>query len=328
MVGGRETRVTGAFNRATQAKRQTGSAFKPFVYAAALDMGYHWDDFILDEPYCVNVKGSGNWCPKNYTRRHYGNVSLTESLARSLNIPAVKLAQDVGLEAVRSVASMFGIEGDLAAGPALALGASETTLLDTTGAYAGILNGGSAVVPYGLSTLSLVGDSEPLMVQSGGIGERVISRQAAQQLVYMMNQVVDAGTGQRAAIEGLEIAGKTGTTNSARDAWFIGFTAEYVMGVWMGNDDNTPLKGVTGGELPAEMWREAMVGIQSQLVPPPLPMIRPDHKPRFNTPEPAAPAQIDQQPNQSNTPQGKKPKGNAVEDALLGVLRSIFGKKQ
>ncbi|WP_371169532.1 transglycosylase domain-containing protein [Aliiroseovarius sp. 2305UL8-7] len=325
MVGGRETRVTGAFNRATQAKRQTGSAFKPFVYAAALDVGYRWDDFILDEPYCVNVAGSGEWCPKNYTRKHYGTVSITEALARSLNVPAVKIAEDVGLEAVRAVASMFGIESDLAAGPALALGASESTLLETTGAYAGILNGGSAVIPYGLTELNLVGDSDPLMTQAGGIGERVISQQAAQQLVYMMNQVVDAGTGTRAKVDGVEIAGKTGTTNSARDAWFIGFTAEYVMGVWMGYDDNTPLKGVTGGGLPAEMWHDAMVAIQSELVPTPLPMIHPNGPPRFDGQIIDSQGQIVNVP-QSNRPQNGQSVGEAVEDALIGVLRSIFGK--
>ncbi|MCK8483364.1 penicillin-binding protein [Aliiroseovarius sp. S2029] len=326
MVGGRETKVTGAFNRATQAKRQTGSAFKPFVYAAALDMGYRWDDFILDEPYCVNVPGSGEWCPKNYTRKHYGNVSLTEALARSLNIPAVKVAEDVGLEAVRSVASMFGIESDLAAGPALALGASESTLLETTGAFAGILNGGSAVIPYGLTELSLVGESDPLMTQTGGIGERVISQQAAQQLVYMMSRVVEAGTGSRAKIDGLEIAGKTGTTNSSRDAWFIGFTAEYVMGVWMGYDDNTPLKGVTGGGLPAEMWREAMVRIQSELVPTPLPMIRPGSAPQFDGRLITSDGRVIQGQGQGRRPQGGQNVGQAVEDALIGVLRSIFGK--
>ncbi len=324
MVGGRETKVTGAFNRATQAKRQTGSAFKPFVYAAALDMGYRWDDFIVDEPYCVNVAGSGEWCPKNYTRKHYGTVSLTEALARSLNIPAVKVAEDVGLEAVRSVASMFGIESDLAAGPALALGASESTLLETTGAFAGILNGGSAVIPYGLTELSLVGESDPLMTQTGGIGERVISQQAAQQLVYMMNRVVEAGTGSRAKIDGLEIAGKTGTTNSARDAWFIGFTAEYVMGVWMGYDDNTPLKGVTGGGLPAEMWHEAMVRIQSELVPTPLPMIRPGSAPQFDGRLITSDGRVFSDPG--GRPQGGQNVGQAVEDALIGVLRSIFGK--
>ena len=324
MVGGRETKVTGAFNRATQAKRQTGSAFKPFVYAAALDMGYRWDDFILDEPYCLNVPGSGQWCPKNYTRQHYGNVSLTEALARSLNVPAVKVAEDVGLEAVRSVASMFGIESDLAAGPALALGASESTLIETTGAFAGILNGGSAVIPYGLTELSLVADKEPLMTQTGGIGERVISQQAAQHLVYMMSRVVEAGTGSRAKIDGLEIAGKTGTTNSARDAWFIGFTAEYVMGVWMGYDDNTPLKGVTGGGLPAEMWHEAMVRIQSELVPTPLPMIRPNNAPRFDGQVNGSEGLFGD--SQDSRPQGGQNVGKAVEDALIGVLRSIFGK--
>ncbi|WP_432450363.1 transglycosylase domain-containing protein [Aliiroseovarius marinus] len=328
LVGGRETRVTGAFNRATQAKRQTGSAFKPFVYAAALDMGFQWDDFVVDEPYCLNVAGSGEWCPKNYTKKFYGTVSLTEALARSLNIPAVKVSEEVGREAVRAVAAQFGIESDLAAGPALALGASDGTLLETTGAYAGILNGGSSVTPYGLTELSLVGDREPLMTQSGGIGERVISREASAQLIYMMNRVVETGTGTRAKIDGLEIAGKTGTSQSARDAWFIAFTADYVMGIWMGYDDNTPLKGVTGGGLPAEMWREAMVEIQSQLVPTPLPMIRPNRTPRFDGQLMTSGDGAFSGGAGGTRPTGNgQSVGNAVEDALIGVLRSIFGQK-
>ncbi|SLN52267.1 Penicillin-binding protein 2D [Roseovarius gaetbuli] len=308
MVGGRKTKVVGAFNRATQANRQTGSAFKPFVYATALELGYHYDSVVVDEPYCLNIAGSGRWCPENYTRKHYGRVTLAEALRQSLNIPAVKISESVGRELVRKVASDFGIESDLAAGPALALGASESTLIEMTGAYAGILNGGSSVTPYGLVELSLLGDSTPLMGSGGGIGERVIREEAARELIYMMSRVVDGGTGGRAKLPDREAAGKTGTTQAARDAWFLGFSADYVAGVWMGYDDNTPLTGVTGGGLPAEIWHETMVRVHEGVPVKPLPMLRPAPKP---APAPAPRQRREQRPR-SNNP-------------IENILRGIFG---
>jgi penicillin-binding protein 1A len=313
MVGGRKTSVTGAFNRATQALRQTGSSFKPFVYGAALDLGWRYDSLIEDAPFCMNITGSGEWCPSNFDRQTRGWVTLTDALSKSLNIPAVKLSEAVGRENVRTVAAMFGIESDLALGPALALGASESTLLEMSGAYAGILNGGSSVTPYGLVELRLLGDSAPLMEQAGGIGERVITPQAAQALIYMMNRAVSVGTAGRARLDGWEVAGKTGTTSAARDAWFLGFTADYVAGVWMGYDDNTPLTGVTGGGLPAEIWRETMARVHKDLPPRPLPMIRPEAPPTAERgfPQPGA------QGGPTRTPPG--------EDSLIGVLRSILG---
>lgn len=309
MVGGRKTKVVGAFNRATQAKRQTGSAFKPFVYATAVELGYSYDSVVVDEPYCLDIPGSGRWCPENYTRNYKGRVTLTDALAQSLNIPAVKISESVGRDLVRKVASDFGIDSDLAAGPALALGASESTLLEMTGAYAGILNGGSSVTPYGLVELKLLGESEPLMGSGGGIGERVIQESAAQELIYMMTKVIEGGTGSRARLPGREAAGKTGTTQAARDAWFLGFTADYVAGVWMGYDDNTPLKGVTGGGLPAEIWQETMVRVHEGIDPKPLPMLRPQPRP---APTPAP-----------QNPQRRAPlaSGNPIEN----ILRSIFG---
>ena len=308
MVGGRDTTVIGAFNRATQARRQTGSAFKPFVYATALDLGYSHDSEIVDEPYCLDIPGSGRWCPENYTRDYKGRVTLTQALAQSLNIPAVKVSESVGRDLVRRVASDFGVESDLADGPALALGASESTLIEMTGAYAGILNGGSSVTPFGLTELRLVGEEGPLMDRQSGIGERVIRKEAAHELIYMMSKVIEGGTGARARLPGREAAGKTGTTQAARDAWFLGFTADYVAGVWMGYDDNTPLKGVTGGGLPAEIWRETMLRVHEGLAPRPLPMLRPAPRPA----PPPIPA-----------PQRRAPLagGNPIEN----ILRSIFG---
>lgn len=286
MVGGRNVTASGAFNRATQALRQTGSSFKPFVYATALEMGFNPFDEVIDEPFCMNVPGSGQYCPRNYSKDFKGPVTMTEALRDSLNIPAVKISEAVGRDLVRQVAEQFGIRSEINPGPALALGSSESTLIEMTGAYAGILNGGSAVTPYGLVSLTLSGQAEPLMTASGGIRERVIREAAAGQLVWMMRQVIESGTGRRARIEGVDIAGKTGTSQEARDAWFIGFTADYVIGVWMGNDDNKPLSGVTGGGLPAEIWRETMQRILQGQVPPPLPARAP-HRQVQPAPPPA-----------------------------------------
>jgi penicillin-binding protein 1A len=307
MVGGRVTKVTGAFNRATQAMRQTGSAFKPFVYATALDLGYSPLDTINDEPYCLNIAGSGEWCPNNYTKKFEGPVTMARALEASLNIPAVKISESVGRDLVRRVASDFGIKSDLAAGPALALGASESTLLEMTGAYAGILNGGSAVTPFGLVELSLLGDNEPLMGAGGGIEERVIQESSARQLTWMMEKVVSQGTGKRAQFEGREIAGKTGTTQGAKDAWFIGFTGDYVAGVWMGYDNNTKLNGVTGGGLPADIWRETMQRIHKDVPIKPLPM------------------QLPKQPQQSAQPidvvqDNSSSKRNIIENLLFNLF--------
>ncbi len=276
MVGGRKTPNAGDFNRATQALRQTGSTFKPFIYAAALDMGYTPDSIILDAPLTIDVPGSGPWSPENYTKEYAGEVTLATALERSLNTAAVRLSEAVGRDAVRTVANQFGFASTLAEGPALALGVSESTLLEMTGAYAGILNGGTSVRPYGLIELRLQGDDAPLIGQAGGLGERVISPTAAAELIWMMEQVIEQGSGARARLPDRQAAGKTGTTSSARDAWFVGFTADYVVGVWMGYDNNTPLAGVTGGGLPAEIWKAVMLKVNEGLPAQPLPAASPE----------------------------------------------------
>ncbi len=309
MVGGRDTNVAGQFNRATQALRQTGSSFKPFVYAAALDMGYRFDSVVEDAPITIDIPGSGPWSPRNYSGKFLGPITLTQALAYSINTVAVRLAEDVGLDAVRMVARQLGIRTRLAEGPALALGASEATLLDMTGAYAGILNGGRSVTPYGLVSLSLKGDKAPLMGKDGGIGPRVISLNADRQLVYMMNQASVIGTARRARLPDRPIAAKTGTTQGARDAWFIGFTANYVAGVWMGYDNNAKLAGVTGGGLPAEIWKQTMLRVTRGTPVRPLPMIDPAKMP---------------------APTGRRRPGVAqdpVQTILNDVLGAIFGRR-
>ena len=321
MVGGRKfTGVAGQFNRAIQAKRQTGSSFKPFLYAAALDLGYGPNDTVVDEPLTIDVPGSGPWSPQNYDRRFHGRVTLTEALKKSLNIPAVKVSEFVGRENVRAIASQFGIESDLADGPALALGVSESTLLEMTGAYAGILNGGRSVTPYGLIELKIKGDDRPIIGQEGGMGERVISERAARQLVYMMREVVRSGTGGRAALSDREVAGKTGTTQAARDAWFLGFSADYVTGVWMGYDDNTPLTGVTGSGLPAEIFGETMKRVHVGISPRPLPLIEPQRQRQVVEDEPGQRRQ-----NRQRQRQPSRDDGNSFERALIGVLNELFG---
>ncbi len=325
MVGGRGVPAPGSFNRATQAKRQTGSSFKPFVYAAALDMGWSPYDIVVDEPITLQVRGSGPWSPRNYTNDFKGRVTLTEALAESLNIPAVKISEAVGRNAVRQVAEDFGIVSELAVGPALALGTSEATLLEMTGAYAGILNGGRSVRPYGMVELHLRGDPTPLFGQTGGMGERVISDRAAGQLVWMMTQVIERGTGRRARLPDRQAAGKTGTTQAARDAWFLGFTADYVVGVWMGYDDNTPLTGVTGGGLPAEIWREVMLRVNDGQPARPLPMVVPEPP---AAPVAAAPANAAAAPGAAQAPTpvaAEAPPDALAEDILRDVLNQLLG---
>lgn len=321
MVGGRDLPQAGSFNRATQALRQTGSSFKPFVYASALDKGWSPYDYVDDSPLTINIKGSGPWSPSNYDNEYKGVIPIVQAMQESRNIPAVKIATAVGLDRVREVARGFGLTGDLAPGPALALGASEATLLEMTGAYAGILNGGSSVLPYGLRSLTLKGDDTPLIGQSGGIGQRVISETADRELIWMMTQVVQKGTGARAQLGDRPVAGKTGTTSEARDAWFIGFTADYVTGVWMGYDDNTPLKGVTGGGLPAEIWHEVMTRAEDGLPVMPLPVIVPDYKS-----PPGSDAQPSPLPPDPNQPQTQNAAPGQGGDPISNIIQNLLGK--
>lgn len=321
MVGGRKIEAAGSFNRATQALRQTGSSFKPFVYAAALDQGWSPEDFVEDTPLTINIAGSGPWTPKNYDDEFKGLISLTQALAESRNIPAVRVSEAVGRENVRKIAADFGIASDMAAGPALALGASESTLIEMTGAYAGILNGGSSVTPYGIRVLEVPGNEALSMATETGIGERVITEPAAQLLVYMMSQVVEHGTGTRARLDDRPAAGKTGTTTAGRDAWFIGFTGDYVAGVWMGYDDNTPLKGVTGGGLPAEIWHEVMTRVHEGLPVTELPMLIPERR------LPPQPEYVPEQP-ESGVVQtfdealgGEAPQRDPIGDLLNDLLK-------
>ncbi len=313
MIGGRDVDgADGQFNRATQARRQTGSLFKTFVYAAALEQGANPFDLVLDEPLTINVAGSGPWSPQNYTREFRGQIDLATAFAQSINTSAVRVAEASGRDRVRSVALDLGLSGPIADGPAIALGASEATLLEMTGAYAGILNNGYRARPYGMNELRLRSDGSRLMAAGPGPSVQVLDARTAGTMIWMMAQVVETGTGGRARLADRPAAGKTGTTSAARDAWFIGFTADYVAGVWMGYDDNTPLTGVTGGGLPAEIWHEVMTRVHEGMPPKALPMWLPERR--------TAPLAVASGGSGSTA----GPAQNPVE-AIDQVVRSVFG---
>jgi len=321
MIGGREVRgADGSFNRATQALRQTGSLFKTFVYAAALEQGASPFDPVLDAPITIDVPGSGPWSPANYTREHRGQIDLTEAFANSINTSAVRVAEAAGRARVRAVAQDLGVTAPIADGPAIALGASEATLLEMTGAYAGILGGGRRVRPYGMRALKLKADGATLMAGGAAAPTPVLDERTAGELMWMMTQVVEAGTGGRARLPDRQAAGKTGTTSAARDAWFIGFTADYVAGVWMGYDDNTPLTGTTGGGLPAEIWREVMVRVHEGVEPKPLPLRAPERRAA-----PVAVAEAGGAPRAQN-PNPAQAIDTVVRSVFNSVVQGLFGR--
>ena len=252
MLGGREFKNGNhKFNRAYQALRQPGSAFKPFIYAAALDQGYSPNSIFFDEPLEIKIAGSKTYKPKNYSGEYLGPITLNQALSESINTVAVQLADEIGIEKIKAIAKDFGIRSKIDNGLAVALGSSEVNLLELTSAYAGFLSSGKKVNPIGWYDLKVRSEKGALMSADRSEGIQVIDPNASAALVYMLYNVVENGTGKRAKIPGWELAGKTGTSQLMKDAWFIGFNPEYVCGIWMGYDDNTPLEGVTGGGIPA-----------------------------------------------------------------------------
>jgi penicillin-binding protein 1A len=249
MIGGHDY-AQSQFNRVTDALRQPGSAFKPVVYLPALEAGMTPDSKVHDAP--ITVDG---WTPQNFTRGYRGEVTLREAVARSLNTPAVRVAEDVGRERVIQAARRLGITAPLTPHPALALGAGEMTPLELAAAYAVFANGGDAVVPYGIVEIRQAGDV--LFRRADRAPRRVIDAGAAAEMTDMLRAVVDWGTGKRAKLD-RPAAGKSGTSQDFRDAWFAGYADGIVTVVWIGNDDNTPMDGVTGSGLPAEIWRNFM----------------------------------------------------------------------
>ncbi|MCI0431319.1 MAG: PBP1A family penicillin-binding protein [Rhodospirillales bacterium] len=263
MVGGRDYRES-EFNRAAQAMRQPGSAFKLFVFLAALEAGTDPDDLMVDGP--IQVK---NWRPENYQERYYGEVTIREAFARSLNSVAVQLYLRAGSEAVIRAAGRLGITAELNPEPALALGSSEVSLIELTSAYAVFANQGHGVWYHGIEEIQ--DSAGTVLFRRAGDGPgRVVEPRQVEDMNNLMTAVIEWGTGSSAALD-RPAAGKTGTSQEFRDAWFVGFTAELVTGVWVGNDDGKPMDKVTGGGLPATIWRSVMTKALEGVPPRPLP---------------------------------------------------------
>jgi penicillin-binding protein 1A len=251
MVGGRDY-AKSRFNRAVQAQRQPGSAFKPFVYLAALLRGMEPQDKVRDEPFTASE--AGGYRPENFAGRYYGSVTLEQALAKSLNTAAVRVTQQAGIGNVLAVARRAGITTPLRRDLSLALGSSEVTLLDMVTAYAVFANSGRAVYPYAVLEIRDE-DGQILFTRENAPRDRLFPQAAIRRLDRMLLAVTDeTGTGHNAGASGLAVRGKTGTSQDARDAWFVGYTPDIVAGVWMGNDDGRPMKNVTGGGLPAKLW--------------------------------------------------------------------------
>jgi len=252
MVGGRDYQKS-QFNRAVEAKRQPGSAFKPFVYLTALEFGMVPETIRIDQPTRI-----GKWEPKNYEKTYRGPVTLQTALALSINTVAVQLANEVGPAGVVSTAHRLGITSQMQPNPSIALGTSEVSLLELTDAYAPFANGGFAVPPHVISLVKNV-DGTVLYQRPEYRATQVIDPVHVGMMNAMLSDTLSVGTGRKAAIAGWPAAGKTGTTNDSRDAWFIGYTANLTAGVWLGNDDFKPTKRMTGGSLPAQIWNQFMV---------------------------------------------------------------------
>lgn len=247
MIGGRNYQDS-QFNRATDAKRQPGSAFKPFVYLAALEKGLRPDTIRDDAP--INIKG---WQPENYAREFRGAVTLSEALALSLNTVAVQVGLEVGPRNVAATAARLGIQSKLDANASIALGTSAVAPIEMAAAYTSFANGGLAVSPY-LITEVISRNGDIIYARSDAPTLRVINPDIVADLNGMLREAIVSGTAKRAEIPGWDAAGKTGTSQDFRDAWFVGYTSSLVTAVWLGNDDNSPTKRVAGGGLPVEIW--------------------------------------------------------------------------
>ncbi|MBR1090591.1 penicillin-binding protein 1A [Bradyrhizobium manausense] len=264
MVGGRNYSES-QYNRAVTAKRQPGSSFKPFVYLTAMEQGLTPDTIRQDAP--IEVKG---WKPENYTHEYFGPVTLTQALAMSLNTVAIRLGLEVGPKNVVRTAHRLGISSKLEPNASIALGTSEVSVVELVGAYAPFANGGFAAVPHVVTRIRTL-DGKLLYMRQPEEHNQVIEPRYVGMMNTMMKETLISGTAKKAEIPGWQAAGKTGTSQDYRDAWFIGYTSNLVTGVWLGNDDNSPTRKTTGGGLPVEVWtrfmRAAHEGVQVAALP-------------------------------------------------------------
>ena len=251
MVGGVDYQKS-QFNRAINAFRQPGSAFKTFVYLTALQNGYKPGDTIGDFPLSI-----GDWQPENIDKKYHGEVTLTEALAKSYNLATINLAQQLSKPEIIRTAKKMGITTPIQNSPSLALGTFEVKVIDMAVAYSAIANGGYATWPYAIKEIYSRDGYQLYMRESDGENQ-ILDGKAVENMADMLEDVIKFGTGRRAKLP-FFAAGKTGTSQDYRDAWFVGFTDKYIAAVWVGNDDNSPMKGVGGSSVPAEIWRKVML---------------------------------------------------------------------
>ncbi len=264
MIGGRNYGKS-QFNRATQARRPPGSAFKTIVFLAALEGGWRPSDMIEDVPIT-----SGSYRPANFDNKYYGEVTLEEALSRSLNSATVKLARYVGINKVVELARSLGIEADLKKDMSLALGSSGVPMIEIVQAYGVLANKGYRVKPFAITRIT---DNQGQLYYERNRkdeGRQVINPKTAGEITYMLTEAVERGTGKNARLPDTRAAGKTGTSQDYRDAWFAGYSGDYVAAVWIGNDDNSPTNGVTGGSIPAQIWKDIMLTAINVRPPEPL----------------------------------------------------------
>ena len=271
MVGGRDYGVS-TFNRAVNALRQPGSSFKPYVYATALESGkFTPDTIVLDAPVSI-----GNWAPQNYGRSYKGRLTLRDALRQSLNTVAVRLSIATGRQPIADLAAAMGVSTPLRVTRSMALGSSELTVLDQATGYSVFANGGYRIDPHGLIDVRTPAGKIVYDVSAHPKPkQRVLSEKTVLGMIDMMHTVVEAGTGRRARLPGINVAGKTGTTNAYRDAWFVGYTGNFTTAVWLGNDNYAPTNRLTGGILPAATWAKYMRVAMAYETPIPLPGLPP-----------------------------------------------------
>jgi len=266
MIGG-ASYADSQFNRAVDARRQAGSAWKPFVYLAAVEAGYTPQTPVVDQPVQI-----GNWSPRNYSGTFSGQMTLAQAVAQSTNTVAAYVADQVGRDSVSRAARRLGISSRIGLEPAMALGAVEVSPIDMASAYDAFANGGRKVEAYGISRIRTP-QGRVIYQRSapGDVGGQAINNPALYYMNQMLRGVVQGGTGRSVAISGRDIAGKTGTTSDYKDAWFVGYTGGFVAAVWVGKDDATPMRGVTGGAAPAAIWRAFMEAALPRLNVQPIP---------------------------------------------------------
>ena len=273
MVGGRDYGVS-TFNRAVNALRQPGSSFKPYVYAVALENGDTPDDTVVDAPVSI-----GNWSPQNYGRSYKGRMSMRQALTQSLNTVAVRLSIEYGRQPIADLAARMGVQTPLKVTRSLALGSSEVTVIDQATGYSAIANGGYRIDPRALIEVRNAAGEVVYDATEAPPRERVLQESTVIGMVDMLHSVVMNGTARRAQLPGINVAGKTGTTNAYRDAWFVGFTGNFTTAVWLGNDDYESTERLTGGILPAQTWQKYMRVAMAYEEVKPLPGLAPPEPP-------------------------------------------------